>query len=71
MPSSPAATINIAKVCQHSQVGKLLPDALYVHLSALQQLDPALCELERLAKTVTAQAEKATIIKFSFNRVST
>ena len=68
MPSSPAATINIAKVCQHSQVGKLLPDALYVHLSALQQLDPALCELERLAKTVTAQAEKATIIKFSFNK---
>ncbi|MBE9137363.1 DNA phosphorothioation-associated putative methyltransferase [Nodosilinea sp. LEGE 07088] len=68
MPGSSAATIDIAKVCQRSQVGKLLPDALYVHRSALPQLDPALCELERLAKTVTAQAEKATIIKFSFNK---
>ncbi|PZV09746.1 MAG: DNA phosphorothioation-associated methyltransferase [Leptolyngbya sp.] len=68
MPGSPAATIDIAKVCQRSQVGKLLPDALYVHISALPQLDPALCELESLAKTVTAQTEKATIVKFSFNK---
>ncbi|MBW4482080.1 MAG: DNA phosphorothioation-associated putative methyltransferase [Tildeniella torsiva UHER 1998/13D] len=68
MPGSPAATIDIAKVCQRSQVGKLLPDALYVHISALPRLDPALCELESLAKTVTAQTEKATIIKFSFNK---
>lgn len=55
-------------LCQRSSVGKRLPDAFYVHASALGYLDPALQELEQLARKVTAQVEKATIIKFSFNK---
>jgi len=56
------------ELCQRSSVGKRLPDALYVHRSALGYLDAALQELEQLARKVTAQVEKATIIKFSFNK---
>ena len=56
------------ELCQRSSVGKRLPDALYVHVSALGYLDPALQELEQLTRKVTAQVEKATIIKFSFNK---
>ena len=68
MPSSPTTEIDFVKLCQRSQVGKILPDALYVHASALENLDPTLQKLEQLARKVTAQVEKATIIKFSFNK---
>jgi hypothetical protein len=52
------------ELCQRSSVGKRLPDALYVHRSALSYLDPTLQKLEQLASKVTAQV----IIKFSFNK---
>jgi len=68
MPSSPTTEIDFVKLCQRSQVGKILPDALYVHASALQHLDPTLQKLEQLARKVTAQVEKAAIVKFSFNK---
>jgi len=41
------------ELCQRSSVGKRLPDALYVHRSALGYLDAALQELEQLARKVT------------------
>lgn len=56
------------ELCQRSPVGKRLPDALYVHMSALGSLDPELQALEQLARQVTAQVEKATIVKFSFSK---
>jgi len=56
------------ELCQRSSVGKRLPDALYVHVSALELLDPALQALEQLARKVTAQVETATLVKFSFSK---
>lgn len=64
----PTTELNIVQLCQRSPVGKLLPDALYVHVSALLELDPALQELEQLARKVSPQVENATIVKFNFNR---
>ena len=68
MPSFSTAEPNIVKLCQQSQVGKMLPDALYVHVSALPGLDSALQEEEKLARRVASQAKNATIVKFSFNK---
>ncbi|RZM78642.1 DNA phosphorothioation-associated putative methyltransferase [Leptolyngbya iicbica] len=68
MPGISTTELNIVQLCQRSQVGKILPDALYVHASALSKLDPALQKLEQLARKVTSQVENATIIKFSFNK---
>jgi len=56
------------ELCKRSAVGKLLPDALYVHVSALGTLQPELQRLEQRARTATPQVEKATLVKFSFNQ---
>jgi DNA phosphorothioation-associated putative methyltransferase len=56
------------ELCQLSSVGKRLPDALYVHTSALKDLDPDLQALEERARSVTSLANQATLVKFSFNR---
>ena len=58
----------LLKLCKHSKVGKILPDALYVHVSALSALDNDLQTLEQLARKVTPQAQNATLVKFSFNK---
>lgn len=55
----------IASCCKHSPVGKLLPDALYVHLASLHALDPKLQQYESCARSATSQVEKATLVKFS------
>ena len=36
----------IAELCQHSRVGKILPNALYVHVSARCALEPLLQNYE-------------------------
>jgi len=54
----------IAKLCQSSKVGKLLPDALYVHSSALSALDPILQHLEGQCREYFESLSSATIIKF-------
>ena len=56
---------SIVKVCRRSAVGKLLPDALYVHRSALPQLDPSLQKLEQEARAKIPQAEQSTLVKFN------
>ncbi|MEY3334955.1 MAG: hypothetical protein RLZZ176_3260, partial [Cyanobacteriota bacterium] len=58
----------IAACCYNSQYGKLLPDAFYIHLSALHTLDVQLQQYESLARSVAPQAELATIVKFSTNK---
>lgn len=65
--------LNIVHLCQASPVGKLLPDALYVHTSALSVLHPALQTLEYSARqyvTPTDLLNKAfeaeIIVKFYF-----
>lgn len=60
----------IAVTCQHSKVGKLLPDALYVHVSALELLDPLLQEYEREAREVACCPEGITLVKFNLERPS-
>ena len=60
--------LTIVQLCQRSLVGKLLPDALYVHVSALLKIAPALQQLEQLAKKVSPQVENATLVKFSFSK---
>lgn len=64
---------NLVYLCQASPVGKLLPDALYVHTSALSVLPPALQSLEYSARQYAPSIylldkvfEAETIVKFYF-----
>ncbi|AFY75946.1 DNA phosphorothioation-associated putative methyltransferase [Pleurocapsa sp. PCC 7327] len=57
----------IALSCQNSSIGKRLPNALYVHTSAVTFLDAPLRDYERQAR-VTDKIEGATLIKFSTDK---
>ncbi len=54
----------IKQACHQSKVGKLLPTALYVHVSALAALDPKLRLYEGCASRNIGSTEDANIIKF-------
>ena len=56
------------ELCQRSSVGKRLPDAFYVHVSALTHLDSALQAAEQRARSSAALAESATLVKFSLEK---
>nr|WP_042490861.1 DNA phosphorothioation-associated putative methyltransferase [Anabaena sp. PCC 7108] len=58
----------IADYCQNSKFGKLLPDAFYIHVLALQILDPWLQEYESRARMIVPEVEGATLVKFSTNK---
>ncbi|AFZ35972.1 hypothetical protein Sta7437_2435 [Stanieria cyanosphaera PCC 7437] len=59
----------IVDCCQNSQIGKLLPTALYVHTCALKILDPILQDYEYEAKKLAQdQIEGATLVKFGTDR---
>ena len=60
----------IAATCQRSKVGKLLPDALYVHISALQALDPLLQAYEQEARQLIDAIDSVTLVKFSITKPS-
>ncbi len=60
----------IAVTCQRSKVGKLLPDALYVHVSALESLDPLLQEYESEAREIASRPEGITLVKFNLEKPS-
>jgi DNA phosphorothioation-associated putative methyltransferase len=49
--------------CRRSAVGKLLPNALYVHRSALEALDPLLRVYEGCARAYLGEIEGANLIK--------
>jgi DNA phosphorothioation-associated putative methyltransferase len=53
----------IKKACQQSKIGKLLPTALYIHISALNELDPKLRLYEGCASRNIGGTEDANIIK--------
>ncbi|MTJ06404.1 DNA phosphorothioation-associated putative methyltransferase [Anabaena sp. UHCC 0204] len=59
---------NIIKCCQNNVVGKMLPDAFYIHILALHTLDPWLQEYESRARIAVPQAQAATLVKFSTNK---
>ncbi len=54
----------IKKACQQNKIGKLLPAALYVHISALNEIDPKLRLYEGCASRNIGGTEDANIIKF-------
>ncbi len=66
----------IKTYCQKSKIGKKLPTALYIHISALEQLHPLLRLYENLAHRLylkavyrqEADAKITTIIKFNFEK---
>jgi DNA phosphorothioation-associated putative methyltransferase len=58
----------IKQACQQSKIGKLLPAALYVHISALNELDPKLRLYEGCASRNIGGTEDANIIKFHTNK---
>jgi DNA phosphorothioation-associated putative methyltransferase len=60
----------IASTCQRSPVGKLLPGALYIHISALPALDPVLQHYEQQARQIAAPSEATTLVKFNTEKPS-
>ncbi|MDJ0734928.1 MAG: DNA phosphorothioation-associated putative methyltransferase [Nostocaceae cyanobacterium] len=58
----------IAQACERTAVGKLLPDAFYIHISGLHALDPLLQTYESRARTVAPQGKFATLVKFSISK---
>ncbi len=53
----------IDEACQRSAVGKLLPDDLYVHRSALDSLEPVLRVYEGCGRAYLGEVEGANVIK--------
>lgn len=60
----------IALLCQRSNIGKLLPEALYVHVSALQALDPLLQSYEHQARQIANGPVEITLVKFNLKKPS-
>jgi DNA phosphorothioation-associated putative methyltransferase len=55
----------VDRACRASAVGKLTPEALYVHVSALGHLDPLLRVYEGCGRTLIGTVEGATIAKLN------
>ncbi|ABA25023.1 hypothetical protein Ava_B0313 (plasmid) [Trichormus variabilis ATCC 29413] len=55
----------IAQACKRCPVGKLLPDAFYIHISALSALEPLLQECESSARSACLKTETPTLVKFN------
>ncbi|TYQ24155.1 DNA phosphorothioation-associated putative methyltransferase [Pseudanabaena sp. UWO311] len=58
----------VIALCQQSKVGKKLPTALYVHISAIASLSPQLQECDRQARSLLPKESKFTIIKFNYEQ---
>ena len=54
----------IKTTCRNNKIGKLLSDALYVHISALDALDPLLRLYEGCASRTFGRMEGVTLVKF-------
>ncbi|GLY71338.1 DNA phosphorothioation-associated putative methyltransferase [Amycolatopsis taiwanensis] len=53
------------KACSSAAVGKLTADALYVHISAINRLDPVLRVYEGCGRALTGAVDGATLIKLN------
>ncbi len=58
----------IANCCQQSTIGKHLPNALYVHISALERLNPLLRLYEGCASRTIGRLHGTTLIKFHIDK---
>ncbi|MFB2970599.1 DNA phosphorothioation-associated putative methyltransferase [Aerosakkonema sp. BLCC-F183] len=60
---------SLEKWCQQSLIGKKLPNALYVHISAIEKLDPPLRQhYEKFSQIIATGMVGANIIKFHSDR---
>jgi DNA phosphorothioation-associated putative methyltransferase len=57
-------SVAIDEACKRATVGKLLPDDLYIHQSAVESLDPLLRIYEGCGRAYLGEVEGANIIKF-------
>ena len=55
--------VKVSSACGGSELGKLMPTALYVHVSGLSRLAPLLRVYEGCARVLTGEIPGATIIK--------
>ena len=58
----------IVASCKKSNIGKRLPNALYVHSNALSKLDSVLKDYEARARKLVNNLDRATIIKLGIDR---
>ncbi|HEY9692746.1 MAG TPA: DNA phosphorothioation-associated putative methyltransferase [Oculatellaceae cyanobacterium] len=58
----------IRERCQNSPIGKKLPNSLWVHVSALEALDPLLRLYEGCASRTIGRPEEATVVKFHLSK---
>ena len=58
----------IQNACRQSKIGKHLPTALYVHVSALEALNPLLRLYEGCASRTIGRMEGATLVKFHIDK---
>jgi DNA phosphorothioation-associated putative methyltransferase len=54
----------IADRCRQSEIGQQRPNSLWVHVSAIDQLDPLLRLYEGCASRTIGRPEEATVVKF-------
>jgi DNA phosphorothioation-associated putative methyltransferase len=54
----------LKKLCRSASVGKRMPEHLYVHESALSELDPLLRMYEGCARSYIGSLEDANVVKF-------
>jgi len=58
----------ISSLCQQSKIGKKLPAALYVHISAINHLDRQLQDYEKQARALLPSEYIFTLVKFSYDQ---
>ncbi|MBE9183460.1 DNA phosphorothioation-associated putative methyltransferase [Microcoleus sp. LEGE 07076] len=58
----------VARCCRESKIGKKLPTAFYIHVSALSALNPVLAIYENCARHNLENIDEATLVKFSLNQ---
>ncbi len=59
----------IAQICQQSPMGKKLPTALYVHVSALSKIHPLLRLAEEWGRSFLPSDYETTLVKFHTNQL--
>jgi DNA phosphorothioation-associated putative methyltransferase len=58
----------ISELAKKSKIGKHLPTALYVHISALEKLDILLQDYEKKARNLSEKRNQANLIKFHIDQ---
>lgn len=65
---SEAVPQDIANLCLESPIGKKLPTAFYIHVTALPHLHPQLQEYEQHSRRLAGEVRHATLVKFHLDK---